>query len=261
MLCASHEYLLSSIAKSGGHVKGISLSGIWGSDLGTQYLTVDFVCLKWYVFAYGTDGQSGCCRCCSPHHAAGKPQDADFFLPKPRSQTWPKAPTAKKPGQRKRTDRVVKYCVPRFILIRETGLTEEQLIDELTGRGGLLGISGVSGDMRDLWAAVDQGNKRARLAIDAYVYGIKKTIGAYAAAMGGMDALNFTGGIGERDPRTRSLVCQGLEFLGIKLDPQRNKASRNFISSKSSKVYVTVIPADEEWVLAGAAMEYLKGKG
>ena len=118
---------------------------------------------------------------------------------------------------------------------------------------GLLGISGVSSDMRELQAAVDEGNKRAKLAFDMFTYRIKKYIGAYAAAMEGMDILLFTGGIGENDTLARQEVCKGLEFMGVKLDVEANKKIRGeeaVISTPDSKVKVVVIPTDEEFMIA-----------
>ena len=122
----------------------------------------------------------------------------------------------------------------------------------LNKQSGLLGISGVSSDMRDVNAAADAGNEDAKLALDMWQYGIKKYIGAYAAAMGGLDTLIFTAGIGENDGLGRWKVCEGLEFLGIKLDPEANKVrgEEKLISAPDSKVSVWVIPTNEELAIA-----------
>jgi acetate kinase len=122
----------------------------------------------------------------------------------------------------------------------------------LNRESGLLGISGVSSDMRDVNTAADAGNENAKLALDMWQYGIKKYIGAYAAAMGGLDTLIFTAGIGENDGPGRQKVCEGLEFLGIKLDPEANKVrgEEKLISAPDSKVSVWVIPTNEELAIA-----------
>jgi acetate kinase len=118
---------------------------------------------------------------------------------------------------------------------------------------GLLGISGTSSDMREIREASNKGDERSKLAIKMFDYRIKKYIGAYAAAMGGIDLLIFTGGIGENSDQTRSGVCEGMEFLGIELDDQINAGLRSketTISKKDSKVKVMVIPTNEELMIA-----------
>ena len=118
---------------------------------------------------------------------------------------------------------------------------------------GLLGISGVSSDMRDIRAAMDEGNEKAQLAFDMFTYRIKKYVGSYAAALEGLDVLIFTGGIGENHSITRELVCQGLEFMGVKLDLDKNNqihGDEAIISTPESKVKVVVIPTDEEFMIA-----------
>jgi acetate kinase len=122
---------------------------------------------------------------------------------------------------------------------------------------GLLGISGVSSDMREIRAAMDEGNERAQLAFDMFTYRIKKYVGAYASALEGMDVLIFTGGIGENHSITRELVCQGLEFMGVKLDLDKNNeihGDEALISTPDSKVKVVVIPTDEEFMIASDTM-------
>jgi acetate kinase len=119
--------------------------------------------------------------------------------------------------------------------------------------GGILGISGVSSDMRELDAAIHNGDERAILALKAYNYRIKKYVGAYAAALGGVDILVFTGGVGENQWLTRAAVCEDMEYMGIKLDEGKNKSVRGIeavISAEDSLVKVVVIPTNEELVIA-----------
>lgn len=127
---------------------------------------------------------------------------------------------------------------------------------------GLLGISGISSDMRDIEDAAAQGNKRAQLALDILIYGVKKYIGSYAAAMGGIDALVFTAGIGENGVEFRKSVCEGLEFMGIKIDEAKNKVRGKEVifSSDDSRVKVMVVPTDEELVIARDAKACVDGQ-
>jgi len=118
---------------------------------------------------------------------------------------------------------------------------------------GLLGVSGVSSDMREIEAAADEGNERAALSLRMYNYRVKKYIGAYAAAMGGVDIVVFTGGVGENGCEIRENICSNLEFLGIEFDKEKNKGARakeTVISSDKSRVTVIVIPTNEEFVIA-----------
>ena len=127
--------------------------------------------------------------------------------------------------------------------------------------GGVLGISGVSSDMREIDAAIQNGNERAALALKTYNYRIKKYLGAYAAALGGIDILVFTGGVGENQSQTRAAVCENMEFMGIKLDEEKNKTVRGIeavISAEDSSVKVVVIPTDEEFMIA---LDTLKSMG
>ena len=119
--------------------------------------------------------------------------------------------------------------------------------------GGVLGISGVSSDMREIDEAIQNGNKRAKLALKTYNYRIKKYVGSYSAALGGLDILVFTGGVGENQWKTRAAVCENMEFIGIKLDEEKNKNIRGVeavISTEDSRVKVVVIPTDEEYMIA-----------
>ncbi|MBK5721352.1 acetate kinase [Dysgonomonas sp. Marseille-P4677] len=126
---------------------------------------------------------------------------------------------------------------------------------------GLLGISGVSSDMREIRAAMDTGNERAQLAFDIFTYRIKKYVGSYAAALGGLDILMFTGGIGENHSITREVVCKDMEYMGIKLDYDKNNeihGEEAVISAPDSKVIVMVVPTDEEFMIASDTMEIAK---
>ena len=122
----------------------------------------------------------------------------------------------------------------------------------LNKKSGLLGVSGLSSDLRDVESAAEKGDAHAKLAEDVLNYGVKKFIGAYAAAMGGIDVLVFTAGVGENSASTRAAVCKGLEFLGIKIDPAKNdmRGKEMDISADGSKVRVLVIPTNEELMIA-----------
>jgi len=138
-------------------------------------------------------------------------------------------------------------------LLDKTDMTLTDITTGLVKQGGLAGISGVGADMRDLEAAADAGNARAQLAIDVYVYGIKKYIGAYVAALNGLDALVFAGGIGEKGARIRAAVCADMDYLGLELNPVKNEqcfAQEAVISRDSSRVKVLVVPANEELIVA-----------
>ena len=138
-------------------------------------------------------------------------------------------------------------------LMDKMGMTIEQTISYLNKQCGVLGLSGVSSDFRDLWDAADSGNERARIALEVFCYKIKKYIGSYAAAMGGVDVITFAGGIGENDGPVRKMACEGLEFLGVKIDVEFNHPLRGreaVISTPDSKVVVMIVPTDEELVIA-----------
>jgi acetate kinase len=128
---------------------------------------------------------------------------------------------------------------------------------------GVLGISGISSDMRELEKAAEDGNERAKLALDMYHHRIRKFIGAYAAVLGGVDILIFTGGIGENGDITREAICRDFEYLGLQLDPGKNNGLRSkeaIISKDHSKVVVMVIPTDEEMAIAIDTFELISGK-
>jgi acetate kinase len=128
---------------------------------------------------------------------------------------------------------------------------------------GVLGISGISSDMREIQTGITDGNNRAILAMSTYNYRIKKYVGSYAAALGGVDILVFTGGVGENQAVTRSDVCKNMEFMGIELDEELNnsvRAKEVVISKPSSKVKVVIIPTDEELTIARDTVEILRGE-
>ncbi len=131
----------------------------------------------------------------------------------------------------------------------------------LNKKSGMLGISGISSDMRDIEIAAEGGNHRAKLALKMYAYRAKKYIGAYAAALGGVDLIVFTGGIGENDPETRKRIISGLEFMGIKTNPEKAgiRGKETVISTTDSKVIVMVVPTDEELMIAKDTYEIVSG--
>ena len=138
-------------------------------------------------------------------------------------------------------------------LMEKLNMTPHEMSDFLNKKSGVLGITGISSDMRDVEAAANEGNERAVLALKMYAYRVKKYIGSYAAAMGGVDAVVFTAGVGENQTGLRADICRGLEFLGIEIDEAVNATVRGreaVISSPSSRVKVVVVPTDEEIVIA-----------
>lgn len=139
-----------------------------------------------------------------------------------------------------------------FIQEKE-GLDAQALSTLVNKKSGVLGISGVSSDMREIESAIAEGNERARLALTMYEYRIAKYIGAYAAALNGVDVIVFTGGVGENQAVTRQVVCDHLGFMGVKIDSELNKKSHGTeveLSTPTSKVRVVVIPTDEEYMIA-----------
>lgn len=147
-------------------------------------------------------------------------------------------------------------------LMEKEGLDSTGMSNLLNKKSGLLGISGVSSDMREVSAAVESGNERAILAKKMYAYRIKKYIGAFAAAMGGVDVIVFTGGVGENRDEIRQAACEGLEFLGVEFDAKANAEIKfgkdGIISTPNSKVKVVVLPTDEELMIASDTLELVK---
>lgn len=146
-------------------------------------------------------------------------------------------------------------------LQKKLGLDADGMSNLLNKKSGVLGITGISSDMREIEAAAESGDEKAQMAQEMYFYRIKKYIGAYAAAMGGVDIIVFTAGVGENQTGMREEVCKGLEFLGVKFDAETNSGIRGkeaIISAPDSKVTVVVIPTDEELMIATDTMNLLK---
>jgi acetate kinase len=148
-----------------------------------------------------------------------------------------------------------------FFLMDRLGMSSNQVDDLLNKQSGLLGLSGNSRDVRDLIEASKNGDKRSKLALNIFCYRVRKYIGAYAAAMGGLDAVIFTAGIGENAVEIRQNICEGLEFMGIELDKEKNKSkeSEKFINTENSKVKILVIPTNEELLIARDTLEIVSG--
>ena len=154
----------------------------------------------------------------------------------------------------------VDNTVLQFIC-KNYGKSVDEVMTILNKKSGVYALSGgVSSDFRDLEAGANEGNEKCQLALDKFAYEVKKYIGAYAAALGGLDVLVFTAGARENGVRMRSLICQGLEFLGVKLDPEKNKlrGDERIISAEDSKVTVWVIPTNEELMIAQDTAELAK---
>ena len=137
-------------------------------------------------------------------------------------------------------------------LMNRHGFDIKEMLNVLNKQSGVQGVSGVSSDFRDLSAAAGQGNARAALALDLFAYSVKKYIGSYAAAMGGVDAIIFTAGVGENDGACRLAIASGLEFMGVKMDPDANnvRGKEAIISAIDSRVKVLLIPTNEELMIA-----------
>ena len=146
-------------------------------------------------------------------------------------------------------------------LMNKHGYNIDEMLNILNKKSGVLGISGVSSDFRDLEDAAPKGNQRAQLALDAFEYSVKKYIGAYAAAMGGVDAIIFTAGVGENGPANRANIVSGLEYMGVKLDEEKNntRGKEVDVSTADSKVRVLVIPTNEELMIAMDTAAIVKG--
>ena len=142
-------------------------------------------------------------------------------------------------------------AILQFIM-NKYGYTADEMLNILNKKSGVLGISGVGSDFRDLEKAAKEGNERAQLALDKFAYEVRKYIGSYAAAMGGVDIITFTAGIGENGPDMRESICRGLEFLGVRVDHEKNqvRGKETDISAADSTVKVYVIPTNEELMIA-----------
>lgn len=128
----------------------------------------------------------------------------------------------------------------------------DEVLNMLNKKSGMLGMSGVSSDFRDLSAGADNGNEDCRLALDKFCYEVAKFVGAYAAALNGLDVLTFTAGVGENDATTRAAICEYLGYLGVKIDAEKNniRGKECKISTEDSKVEVWVVPTNEELMIA-----------
>ena len=145
-------------------------------------------------------------------------------------------------------------------LMTQNDLSIDEMMTVLNKKSGVLGISGVSSDFRDLDNAAAEGNGRAQLALDKFAYEVKKYIGAYIAAMGGVDVLTFTAGVGENSSSMRASICEGLECFGIKLDPEKNKGRGEIeISADDSDVRIFIIPTNEELMIARDTLALVQG--
>lgn len=150
------------------------------------------------------------------------------------------------------------FAIP--LVMKKYGKTLDEVLDELANQSGLLGLSGVSGDMRDLEQAASQGNARAALALNMFTAEIRRHLGGLMVALGGADALVFTGGIGENDAKLRAGVCQDLKEFGIELDSQRNSQPKGEcqLQTDGSRVEIWVVPTNEEIVVARQSKELLE---
>ena len=146
------------------------------------------------------------------------------------------------------------------VVARETGQSLAAMLEQLGNAGGLAGLSGTSGDARDIEAAYQRGDERATLTLECYATAIRDCIGAFLVELGGVDSLVFTGGIGEKSPIMRELVCKDMEFLGISLDPARSAAAKGEcrVDSDLSKTAIWAMPTNEELVVARQAVELLR---
>ena len=146
-------------------------------------------------------------------------------------------------------------------LMNKYNMDIKEMLNVLNKQSGVQGISGVSSDFRDLEQATAEGNQRAALALRVFEYSVKKLIGAYAAAMGGVDAIIFTAGVGENGPETRANAVSGLEYMGVKIDPEKNntRGKEVDVSADDAKVRVLVIPTNEELMIAMDTAAIVKG--
>ncbi|WP_417393588.1 acetate/propionate family kinase [Gimesia sp.] len=148
------------------------------------------------------------------------------------------------------------------VLMKATGKSLAELLEDLSSKGGLLGMSGLSGDCRDLEEAAAKGHKRAQLALGVFHSAIRQYLGAYMTVLGGVDAIVFTGGIGENSVSLREKVCSNLEWAGIRLDSEKNKSASHEaqIQADDSKVQIWVVPTNEEIVVGRQTVEVIEGR-
>lgn len=154
----------------------------------------------------------------------------------------------------------IDYAAAEYLAKKE-GMDVSQMLTYLNKKCGMIGVSGVSSDFRDLTSAADNGNERAKLALDMFGYACKKYVGAYAAAMNGVDCIVFTAGVGENTACVRSAICENMQYLGLEIDEEKNAEKNNGqirdITGKNSKVKVLIIPTNEELVIARETVELL----
>ena len=150
-------------------------------------------------------------------------------------------------------------AVVQFIM-NKYGMSADECLNMLNKKSGVLALSGVSSDFRDIEGEAEKGNEDCQLALDKFAYEVRKYIGAYAAALGGLDCLVFTAGVGENSASMRARICEGLEYLGVKIDPEKNtiRGKEAIISADDSKVTVWVIPTNEELMIAQHTAELVK---
>ncbi|HKF06852.1 MAG TPA: acetate kinase, partial [Candidatus Sulfotelmatobacter sp.] len=150
------------------------------------------------------------------------------------------------------------------VIARKEGMSPSEVDSLLNTQSGLLGLSGLTNDMRELQAELkEHDDRRVRLAIEIFCYRARKYIGAYLAAMGGADAIVFTGGIGENAPDVRARICAGMEWAGLQIDAQTNQATvgrEGMISTEASKLLAYAIPTDEELLIARDTVRVIKGE-
>jgi acetate kinase len=145
------------------------------------------------------------------------------------------------------------------VVMQASGKSMDEVLDDLAERGGLLGLSGLSGDVRDLEQAAAAGNDRAKLALDVFITAVRHYLGAYLVELGGADVIVFTGGIGENSPTVRAAVCRDLDFVGVSLDSQLNATAKgeSRVSTTDSRVQVWIMPTNEELIVARQCQELL----
>ncbi|MGM9584666.1 MAG: acetate/propionate family kinase [Faecousia sp.] len=150
-------------------------------------------------------------------------------------------------------------AVVQFIM-NKYGMSADECLNMLNKKSGVLALSGVSSDFRDIEGEAEKGNADCQLALDKFAYEVRKYIGAYAAALGGLDCLVFTAGVGENSASMRARICDGLQYLGVKIDPEKNtvRGKEAIISTDDSKVTVWVIPTNEELMIAQDTAELVK---
>ena len=150
-----------------------------------------------------------------------------------------------------------------FFIMEKENMDIKKANNYINKVSGMVGISGVSSDMRDIWNAANDGNKKAKLALDMYIYRVKKYVGSYAAAMGGVDIVIFTGGVGENDFDVRAGVCENMEFMGIDFDSEKNqglKSKDTILTKPNSKVKVMTVCTNEELVIALDTLDIINKK-